>query len=978
MTQKPNTATTAGVVKTIIAAIGVPLAAWQLGPKWQSLGKYAKYRWLVFVVYEIVVFVWSFVADVWKKVRSDLIDYFAIRLKFAAQVRFSRFERRYRRQVYNHCRYLDLKGLTIQGIYPLEMERVFIQLSVTPDRPHRDAQGPVPAQARAETIAERRDVREYLERPGHFAIIGAPGSGKTTLLRHVAINLASTRFKKVKQTLPVLLYLGSHAKAIVENKDVSLEEVILESEILKELTIKPPQSWFEDRLGHGKCLILLDGLDELGDSGTRTKMAAWVEKCLHAYPDNRFFITSRPLGYMENPVQGVTTLRVLPFTLDEVDHFVSSWYLANEVMSHNREDEGVRSQARKGAADLMRGIRRSDSLKDLAQNPLLLTMIAIVHRFGGGLPGGRVTLYHEIFEVFLGKHRLVAGARDDFKTGQERFVLGALAYKLMCTGAKNISAGDAAAAIGAPLESVDPTIKPKAFLQMMESSSGLLLERENGIYSFAHDTFQEYLAAAHIRSNNLDRDLISRITDTQWEETILWYVAEADATPIVEACLRQMQPSMATLTLAIRCLQEAQRVDQVWREKIGNVVENADREHQRIYGEAMLGIRRKRILGEADAVDATFVTNAEYQVFLDQPGIDCAPDHWTDACFLKGEGSQPAAILRYSHVKRFCQWMTEKYGGTSWEYAAPFSAQLQAAQLSDPKQQEVQDVMGCWSREGQVVGGSERLLKLRVVAEESLQLVIGAVKASYRATAAGLARSIVRASILASELARAPGVSPDVVGALVCELDLSLSSARGLARDYDLASGLDPGPYFRDLDPEARELELSLARARALAVVASIQDLNLVRDIAGQLNSAHELAGKIAGGLGGDRNAQLDLARDALDLARKLSGSLNLDSEQAGSPDLARDLAVRTDFDLLFLERPSKAVRQALLNEVRAGTAVGGIRLARTRAASPAAGPSPAFLSRLKLRMRRVINVSGGVFTTVWSFLSRLTLKGGA
>ncbi len=435
------------------------------------------------------------------------------------------------------------------------MKRVFVELSIVPHQVDKRGHDPFPPLSDAEA-PERGDIWEYLEKPGHFAIIGAPGSGKTTLLKHVAITLAFTRRKHIAQTLPVLLYLRSHAKAIAENPDLSLEDVILASEVVKEQTIKPPLNWFQERLKKGSCLILLDGLDEVGDAGARMKVVEWVEKRIRTHANGRFFITSRPLGYLGNPVSGVTTLRVQPLSLSQVERFVSNWCFANEVMSHNKEDEGVRVEARKGAADLMSRIRGSEVLSDLGVNPLLLTMIATVHRYRSQLPGRRVELYREICEVFLGKRQAVKGVRDemDLTPDQKRFVLESLAYRLMTTEKREISAEEAAIIIEPALSAVSPSINTKEYLKIVESSSGLLLEREQGVYSFAHKTFQEYLAAVHIRSNRLEQELAARTDEEWWHETIRLYVAEADATPILEACLRQTPPSISALTLAVECI----------------------------------------------------------------------------------------------------------------------------------------------------------------------------------------------------------------------------------------------------------------------------------------------------------------------------------------------------------------------------------------------------------------------------------------
>ena len=41
------------------------------------------------------------------------------------------------------------------------------------------------------------------------------------------------------------------------------------------------------------------------------------------------------------------------------------------------------------------------------------------------------------------------------------------------------------------------------------SSNGLLVERESGLFSFAHHTFQEFLAASHIR----EKSMVSTLAD---------------------------------------------------------------------------------------------------------------------------------------------------------------------------------------------------------------------------------------------------------------------------------------------------------------------------------------------------------------------------------------------------------------------------------------------------------------------------------
>ena len=76
------------------------------------------------------------------------------------------------------------------------MQRVFVDLSVVPHQADNRGHDPVPQQSNMEeAAAERGNIWEYVEKSGHFAILGAPGSGKTTLLKHVAITLAFNQRK---------------------------------------------------------------------------------------------------------------------------------------------------------------------------------------------------------------------------------------------------------------------------------------------------------------------------------------------------------------------------------------------------------------------------------------------------------------------------------------------------------------------------------------------------------------------------------------------------------------------------------------------------------------------------------------------------------------------------------------------------------------------------------------------------------------
>lgn len=103
-----------------------------------------------------------------------------------------------------------------------------------------------------------------------LVILGAPGSGKTTLLRHITLLLALRKQSKLcrglPQLIPILLRLRDVAPAIVADANSSLAQVIA-----KAMGDESPktQQWFNKQLKDAKCLVMLDGLDEVADDEHR-------------------------------------------------------------------------------------------------------------------------------------------------------------------------------------------------------------------------------------------------------------------------------------------------------------------------------------------------------------------------------------------------------------------------------------------------------------------------------------------------------------------------------------------------------------------------------------------------------------------------------------------------------------------------------------------------------------------------------------
>jgi energy-coupling factor transporter ATP-binding protein EcfA2 len=585
------------------------------------------------------------------------------------------FRRAYQRHlVYEHCVF-NIKGLRTRGTYTIELEQVFVELriapSTAPNQSHRDLltikelQGnkPIWEFLRYSKIAKSQLL---------LAIIGAPGCGKTTLLQHIALTLVTKPPRGLPKWLPILLFLRQQVKTIVANRPL-LAKIVQQhfANPNRYPDLEPPANWFHQQLQAGRCLVLLDGLDEVANAEERKYISAWIDEQIVNYPRCAFIVTSRPQGYHAASLARATVvLEVQAFTMTQVRQFIAAWYLATEIMSFGgKADAGVRLRARQEAEDLHQRLRTRPALLALTVNPLLLTMIAMVHRYRGQLPGRRVELYAEICDVLLGHWREAKGIQDNLTAAQKRVALQPLAAEMMAKSVREIKIADAIKIIREPLQTVGIAESDfENFLKDIQASSGLFAEREIGVWSFAHLTFQEYLAAAHFKEQKIHGNWWQRkVADSWWQETLRLYAAQADATPIVTACLHNQ--NVMTLTLAADCLEEALKLEALVRQQVEELlIANLEADNPELFkiaAEVKLQRRLKNLhrIDETREIDVEFISCAEYQLFLDEmrlKGKFYQPDHWRDYHFVKGSAEQPIVGVRATAAVEFCKWLSER------------------------------------------------------------------------------------------------------------------------------------------------------------------------------------------------------------------------------------------------------------------------------------------------------------------------------
>ncbi|MGH3941723.1 MAG: NACHT domain-containing protein [Pseudonocardiaceae bacterium] len=782
------------------------------------------------ILIAMVLFAGKIAAELRERWRPRIVD----RLDRVLVQRITRFGKRYRDFMLGSLRVIDLKGLATVGFYTPELDEVFVDVSLAFREPNQ-ASGGLLANLPAE-VTDRHSLGDFLDRPQPvvLAVIGAPGSGKTTLLRHTARQLCHARRGR-RRSVPILLYLRDHITAITSTPDAALPELVHGT--LGRHGPTEPDGWFEQRLHDGGCVVLLDGLDEVARPEDRKSVASWVDRQIRQYPKNDYVITSRPQGYRTARIDGAAVLQVRSFTDEQVTRFVQGWYLAVERHSTDATGRDLVLRAETEADDLLRRLDATPGLYDLTVNPLLLTMIAIVHRHCGALPGSRVELYGQICQVMLWRRQEAKDLPVVPEGEKKEALLRGLAFAMMQQRVRDLPRADVLAKFRLGLRRMSRELTAEDFFADL-TSNGLLIERESGLYSFAHLTFQEYLAAAHIDRKGLVSVLTDAVDDVWWRETTLLYAARSDADPIVRACLASA--SVTALLLAFDCAEQRSELAPELSDHLDDLLAaafdtDADPERRRLVAGVLLTRHLRQLVptGNGGRVCVRPITPNIYQLYqLDTQGP--APDRPQRS---ESGTEKPVTGVPGSDAVEFAHWANSIIGSdTAYRL-------LNLSEINDPAVQRVFTVptpelpahsvwlepehehipLELWTPAGtdhpHMIDAATLTSHVKDDMERSIptltRLLLLRAGITVRAVIRvfGPARALARALALAVDRDRDLALALDVDRALALDLDLDLDLAHAHTRAYDLA----------------RDLALALIRVRVFVIVClldSIGDLD--------------------------------------------------------------------------------------------------------------------------------------------------------
>jgi HEAT repeat protein len=329
-------------------------------------------------------------------------------------------------------------------------------------------------------------------------ILGGPGTGKTTTLKYLIERQAHKALADSQAALPIYISLADLAR-----RDKTLPNYLVD--VVQEMGSErrfAETLW--QHIEQGQAFLCLDGLDEVSPNARSVQIEhinVWV-----ADRRNTWVIGSRFTDYKGEQFRHsqFKEWELLPLNHD------LRMELANRLLPEIRRHVSHALTASISPDTFITALEQHPQAAAWGDNPLLLSLAAIVFMKTHTLPESRAMLYHEVFEAILRaqepdvvRHKLLARKLGEFalwlyeqKKGRTYRVEDLLEF-LIDRHHSETDVEDLAHRILA-----SRVIEPLA----------------HNTYGFRHATFQEYFAARELARRLSSQD--SSMCESAWE--LIW------------------------------------------------------------------------------------------------------------------------------------------------------------------------------------------------------------------------------------------------------------------------------------------------------------------------------------------------------------------------------------------------------------------------------------------------------------------------
>lgn len=348
------------------------------------------------------------------------------------------------------------------------------------------------------------NIADVFKQGKYLTIMGDAGSGKSTLIKHLF--LTCMREKYAIPFLFELRYLNDY-KGSIEDYIISriFEEKVAENSKILERMLK-----------NGKFVFFLDGYDEI-NSGIKEAVVKQIDDFVSEYRENSYILTSRPYSNIEH-FQKFKNFNVNRLNNNDIEGFIKK-QLPKEKELSSRIINSIKEN-------------KNDYIKSFLTNPLLLSLYILTYQSNSDIPLKKYIFYRRVIQALFSEHdsKSKIGFRRERKTEltQEQFeeILKKFSFLSFFDSEYDFQFDYLIETLKKIKDKlINTTFDNTKLLEDLKSALALWVE-DNGVYSFAHRSLQEYYVASFIKqideqSNKIIvyKKLIERTKDGLTSET---------------------------------------------------------------------------------------------------------------------------------------------------------------------------------------------------------------------------------------------------------------------------------------------------------------------------------------------------------------------------------------------------------------------------------------------------------------------------
>lgn len=465
----------------------------------------------------------------------------------------------------------EFERLPLHPPLQIDLQNAFIPLLASTDNRElrfEEYLDPSDSEELSELVFDRtKDIRvsELIERYPSVLLVGPMGSGKTAFLQHLTATLVASieersqyplrkqlHWQQLGQLFPLYIPLGALGTFLsvevgTHEQDTANPQIMLDylGHYYRHLDL--PDGFFAEKLTSNPCILMLDGLDEVTSYEDRVFLVELINRFCQTHKPARTVVTSRldPRQEVDIFLPGFHEAHIAPIRWRDIRTFVERICgSGGAIQVAENLDFNMEARFRdEKCQDLITSIQINPTLRRLANNPLLLTIMSHINLSGGVVSGQIAEIFDQFTLVLLGwdTYRLGRSTRsiaeklslDELSPRSRRLILERLAFEMQKNRTTQLPRHEAVAVLENSLSGHSRVLasasqkksRAETFLSLAALRSHLLTEKSGQVF-FVHRAFQEYLSARYIaRLDVFDAFFQEKLADLWWSECFKFTVA---------------------------------------------------------------------------------------------------------------------------------------------------------------------------------------------------------------------------------------------------------------------------------------------------------------------------------------------------------------------------------------------------------------------------------------------------------------------